>query len=294
MKQIFFYCMFICSAFLYAQESLEKILKDNIVMPIEYCRVLKAGNRDEILKINPKISEYTPYDFASERDAAWYERGTYRLLELTVSKEDETELRFGLDIVLEVIQMKDSNNFLVKQTDDSKREFKKSIPRIIDLGKLASEEPFFITFQRDGDYLRISSKQKDYYQEYFFATEYTYDQICSLIFYDIVDPSLVTWPRHADGSCDYETVVRLQSGKGYRASDNLRLRSSGSKAGKHVVTIGKGTQVKVLSIGAEQTIDGITSNWVQVEVQAGAKDRDGKPIAAGTTGWCFGGYLAER
>ena len=103
MKQIFFYCMFICSAFLYAQESLEKILKDNIVMPIEYCRVLKAGNRDEILKINPKIGEYTEYDFASERDAAWYERGTYRLLELTVSKEDETELRFGLDIVLEAV-----------------------------------------------------------------------------------------------------------------------------------------------------------------------------------------------
>ena len=98
----------------------------------------------------------------------------------------------------------------------------------------------------------------------------------------------------ADGSCDYETAVRLQSGKGYRASDNLRLRSSGSTAGKPVVTIGKGTQVKVLGIGTEQTIDGITSNWVQVEVQAGAKDRDGKAIAAGTTGWCFGGYLAER
>ena len=48
---------------------------------------------------------------------------------------------------------------------------------------------------------------------------------------------------------------------------------------------------KVLGIGAEQTIDGITSNWVQVEVLAGAKDRDGKAIAAGTTGWCFGGYL---
>ena len=46
------------------------------IMPIEYCRVLKAGNRDEILKINPKISEYTPYDFASEKDAAWYARGS--------------------------------------------------------------------------------------------------------------------------------------------------------------------------------------------------------------------------
>ena len=296
MKQIFFYCMFICSAFLYAQESLEKILKDNIVMPIEYCRVLKAGNRDEILKINPKISEYTPYAHEYDRYSYWYEIGTYSLMELTISKsnaQQRTELRFGQTMVLEVIQMKDSNNFLVKQTDYSKRVFEKSIPRIIDLAKLASEEPFFITFQRDGDYLRISSKQKDYYQEYFFATEYTYDQICSLIFYDIVDPSLVTWPRHADGSCDYETVVRLQSGKGYRASDNLRLRSSGSKAGKHVVTIGKGTQVKVLSIGAEQTLDGIISNWVQVEVQAGAKDRDGKAIAAGTTGWLFGGYLTE-
>ena len=101
----------------------------------------------------------------------------------------------------------------------------------------------------------------------------------------------ITWPRHADSSCDYETTVPLQQGKHYRASDNLRLRSSGSTAGKSVVTIGKGTQVKVLSIGAEQTIDGITSNWVQVEVLSGAKDRDGKAIAAGTTGWCFGGYL---
>ena len=98
-------------------------------------------------------------------------------------------------------------------------------------------------------------------------------------------------PRHADGTCDYETINKLQQGKRYRASDNLRLRSSGSTAGKPVVTIGKGTQVKVLGIGAEQTIDGITSNWVQVEVLAGAKDRDGKLIAAGTVGWCFGGYL---
>ena len=114
-------------------------------------------------------------------------------------------------------------------------------------------------------------------------------QYRQLIANNTCDLSRVTWPRHADGTCDYETAVQLQSGKRYRASDNLRLRSSGSTAGKPVVTIGKGTQVKVLGIGAEQTIDGITSNWVQVEVQAGAKDRDGKLIAAGTRGWCFGG-----
>jgi len=28
-----------------------------------------------------------------------------------------------------------------------------------------------------------------------------------------------------------------------------------------------------------------------VEVQAGAKDKDGKSIKKGTVGWCYGGYL---
>ena len=53
----------------------------------------------------------------------------------------------------------------------------------------------------------------------------------------------------------------------------------------------KGTGVKIIKTGGQDTIDGITSNWVQVEVQSGAKDKDGKSITAGTTGWCFGGYL---
>ena len=97
----------------------------------------------------------------------------------------------------------------------------------------------------------------------------------------------------ATGINTFKTVSTLSELKIMKTSDNLRLRSSGSTAGKPVVTIGKGTQVKVLAVGAEQTIDGITSNWVQVEVLTGAKDRDGKAIAVGTRGWCFGGYLTE-
>ena len=52
-----------------------------------------------------------------------------------------------------------------------------------------------------------------------------------------------------------------------------------------------GTKVKILEVGKAETIDGISSNWVQVEVQSGAKDRGGKTITKGTVGWCFGGYL---
>ena len=73
--------------------------------------------------------------------------------------------------------------------------------------------------------------------------------------------------------------------------ENLKLRSGEATTTSVLTVMSAGTRVKILRLGKQATIDGITSNWVQVEVQAGAKDRDGKPIAAGTTGWCFGGYL---
>ena len=76
--------------------------------------------------------------------------------------------------------------------------------------------------------------------------------------------------------------------------ENLKLRSGEATTTSVLAVMSAGTRVKILTLGKQATIDGITSNWVQVEVLAGAKDRDGKAIAAGTTGWCFGGYLAER
>ena len=76
--------------------------------------------------------------------------------------------------------------------------------------------------------------------------------------------------------------------------ENLKLRSGEATTTSVLTVMSAGTRVKILRLGKQATIDGITSNWVQVEVQAGAKDRDGKLIAAGTRGWCFGGYLSER
>ena len=149
-----------------------------------------------------------------------------------------------------------------------------------------------IYLKYDGDYVDVYINSFNDKIDTFVISSYNVREALRYTTYEYYDEIKdITWPRHADGTCDYETAVRLQSGKRYRASDNLRLRSSGSTAGKPVVTIGKGTQVKVIAVGAEQTIDNLISNWVQVEVQTGAKDRDGKPIAAGTVGWCFGGYL---
>lgn len=76
-----------------------------------------------------------------------------------------------------------------------------------------------------------------------------------------------------------------------RATDNLRLRKEEATSSAIITTMQKGTKVKILKLGKAETINGISSNWVEVEVQSGAKDRDGNPIKQGTTGWCYGGYL---
>ncbi len=76
-----------------------------------------------------------------------------------------------------------------------------------------------------------------------------------------------------------------------KAADNLRLRKTELTSSEVITTMQKGTPVKIVATGRKETIDGITGNWVQVEVQSGGKDRNGSPIPAGTTGWCFGGYL---
>ena len=93
-----------------------------------------------------------------------------------------------------------------------------------------------------------------------------------------------------------ETAVSKSApavGKTALVIENLRMRSDYNTTAEVVTTLATGTRVKILAPGREDTIDGITSNWVQVEVQDGAKDKDGNAIEAGTIGWFFGGYLSE-
>lgn len=85
--------------------------------------------------------------------------------------------------------------------------------------------------------------------------------------------------------------VSIAPNKAMTAGANLKLRSSEATSSNVFTIMQAGTKVKILELGKSETIDGIVSNWVKVEVQAGAKDRDGKPIEQGLAGWCYGGYL---
>ena len=115
------------------------------------------------------------------------------------------------------------------------------------------------------------------------------------------DLSKITWPRHADGTCDYEDTSSVKTittpstnvakNKTMTVSENLKLRSGEATTTQVLTVMQAGTKVKILELGKAENIDGINSNWVKVEVLSGAKDRDGKAIRTGTVGWCYGGYL---
>lgn len=85
--------------------------------------------------------------------------------------------------------------------------------------------------------------------------------------------------------------VSIAPNKAMTAGANLKLRSSEATSSDVLTIMQAGTKVKILELGKSETIDGIVSSWVKVEVQADAKDRDGKPIEQGLAGWCYGGYL---
>ena len=249
------------------------------MIPSYYYDVLKARNYEKIFEYEPYwlISDDNTYDWTDHFNPCYLTlTNTYGVI---VYKDK------SVSFLITNVTRTAENLYRIKiYVNEKHKSYEGYDPRFYDGAN--------IYLKYDGDYVDVYINSFNDKIDTFVISSYNVREALRYTTYEYYDEIKdITWPRHADGTCDYETAVRLQQGKRYRASDNLRLRSSGSTAGKPVVTIGKGTQVKVLGIGAEQTIDGITSNWVQVEVLSGAKDRDGKPIAAGTVGWCFGGYL---
>ncbi len=159
----------------------------------------------------------------------------------------------------------------------------------------ATEPGYSLYFRFDGEYLYIYLEDgKTLYATYCAYGFSEYEVLEEAIKNNEFDMTKFTFPRHGDGTCDYESGGGVPGkkivGGIYRAKDNLRLRATGGTSGKAITTMQAGSLVLILSKGREETIDGITDNWVEVETLFGAKNLEGD-FLYGETGWCFGGYL---
>ena len=165
-----------------------------------------------------------------------------------------------------------------------------------------NEQELNLRLKKDGDYLYVFVENETTPREaYCYVNNDFRIAINELVSNNSCNNINLTWPRHADGTCDYEDVSSVKTvstpttnvspNKTMTVSENLKLRFGEATSTQVLAVMQAGTKVKILELGKAENIDGINSNWIKVEVQPGAKDRDGRAIRAGTVGWCYGGYL---
>ena len=160
------------------------------------------------------------------------------------------------------------------------------------------ETPYKIILIIDGDFMKMyidEVSEKNLFQTLVCTSPEACNQIENWIKGKSNDLSKIVMPKHGNASVQAEVArtnaTNVAPNKTMTVRENLKLRSGEDTSTQVLAVMSAGAKVRILELGKAETIDGIPSNWVKVEVQQGAKDRDGKPIKGGTVGWCFGGYL---
>ena len=159
------------------------------------------------------------------------------------------------------------------------------------------ETPYKIILIIDGDYMKMyidEVSEKNLFQTLIRTTSEACNQIENWIKGESDDLSKVVMPKKLsvqNESSKATSSTKVSPNKTMTVSENLKLRSGEATTSEVLTVMQAGTKVKILELGKAEDIDGINSNWVKVEVQKGAKDRDGTRIKTGTIGWCYGGYL---
>ena len=264
------------------------------------CDLLYSKDRNNFYKVNQQeIDSYESH--RGEYDDVWYnysyffncpERSLNNLY-LKFRNNDFYLIAYVLKIASTV------KGYSVKLELQGKGEIRQNYNKLYSFLPEETED-FQLELEFDGDYMYVYHPNGTL----MFTNVIVDDSFCvqyeSLIRTNSCDLSRVTWPHHADGTCDYDgsstakktslSSTNVSPNKIMSVTENLKLRSGEATTTSVLTVMSAGTKVKILELGKAETIDGINSNWVKVEVLSG-KDRDGKEIKKKTTGWCYGGYL---
>ena len=266
--------------------------------------VIYGQDRNLLLEHQPRIEKKIHYyDDAYDDMILWFDDPSRYRNEITWNKLDDSEYGFYISIggwgnsykakkvATDLYELELEDVRISQEWYEFLLEYGHDMKFALD----ATEPEYSLYFRFDGEYLYIYLEDG----KTLYATYCAYDESEEEALYEAIktnefDMTKITFPRHADGTCDYESGGGVPGKKivngVYRAQDNLRLRETGGTSGEIITTMQADTYVRILSLGKEETIDSITDNWVEVETQFGAKNLEGD-FLYGKTGWCFGGYL---
>ena len=268
--------------------------------------VIYRKDRNIVVEYQPYLTEeenISFYDGAYDDMIYWFTESAFYRDHIELVKLDDVEYSYFIHIGHGGFEYKakeltsDLYELEIKDVRISQSHYEDLLERGHDrkFALDATEPGYSLYFRFDGEYLYIYLEDgKTLHETYCAYDESEEEALQEAIRTNEFDMTKITFPRHADGTCDYESGGGVPGKKivngVYRAKENLRLRETGSTSGKAITTMQAGSLVLILSKGREETIDGITDNWVEVELQTGAKNLEGD-FLYGETAWCFGGYL---
>ena len=278
-----------------------------LLLPQKYYRVLNKNSVKELFKEEPYWENGYYENLDNNRYDSWTE--IFYPASLYISNSYFTIYRSDCDHDQQLHDMSglitsmkriNSNKYRIDFFNSINDDYSYPVDETFKL--LNSKNTHFFLLEYDGDYVNVFLDSEDNLVDSFvISSDFIRTKLFELAKNGKTTTSNIPWPRHADGTCDYEDVSSVKSvstpttnvspNKTMLVSENLKLRSGEATTTQVLTVMSAGTKVKILALGKAENIDGINSNWVKVEVQSGAKDRDGQTIRAGTVGWCYGGYL---
>ena len=275
--------------------SIKKELKENVWTAKYELDVLHSKNKDMVEKFNPIYAHYDEWrKYTDWQEDKWYDVYTSPFLLLSDSIIYLSDRQYFNGFVSGYIDRIDNEKKEIvwiclesKDNDYSLEQVKSFFAPYFKKG-----ETYIFTYSLDGDYLTIFLNGKRFY-DFVKVDAKTGGEISNLIFpinSQIFNEKNITWPRHADGTCDYDEskkahtatkpaaisstqTTNVAPNKTMTVKENLKLRSGEAATTSVLAVMSTGTKVKILALGKQAGIDGITSNWVQVEVQAGKEHR---------------------
>lgn len=175
---------------------------NGVWIPAYYFDVLKAGNKKKLLS----YESFWETDWKTSIGEQWEDE--YFPLHLIISDNYFYISSYATGYRFYLITSDISNNgiqcyTLEKNIDTGRIDSKKEILRYFD-----GENKTAIFFERDGDYINLynDSNRNEMIESFVFVNNYDFikENIKMILKGNKCDLSKVTWPRHADGSCDYD------------------------------------------------------------------------------------------
>lgn len=302
----------------------------------EHILTLKNADRCYLIQQYPDLLEiHGDNDFELGRKYYWYDINPKSTLEFKILSRDEmmklnshyiNAEAFYNDLTL-VIQCA-PYILVVASYEILSNEIRFEISHVIFTSNFIlkqeiplSEDVFNKYFAKifiDGDYIKLYINDI-YVQTFCRLDKNTIEQYDNLILSNKYDNSKVTWPRHADGTSDFDNkiiipeqiitdldvkkfkeneinnrapkkvdVESVKKQKVYRINQNIPLYSE--PRNYKLDTLLPNTEIKILKIGPKDEINNIKSNWVKIIVINNVKTINNQECK-GVTAWIFGGYL---